>query len=54
MSREHCRGHVIDELDDQPAISAEDAIRAAREKAAGRSRAARATTVVAPAGLGEL
>jgi hypothetical protein len=28
-------GHVIDELDDQPAISAEDAIRAARDKAAG-------------------
>jgi integrase len=40
-------GHVIDELEDQPAISAEDAIRAAREKAAGDRCASRATTVVA-------
>jgi integrase len=39
-------GHVIDELEDPPAISAEDAIRAAREK--------RATTVVAAPPLGGL
>jgi hypothetical protein len=47
-------GHVIDELDDQPAISAADAIRAARDKAAGDRRASRATTVVAAPPLGRL
>ncbi len=30
-------GHVIDELEDQPAVKAEDAIRAARDKAAEAS-----------------
>ena len=33
-------GHVIDELDDQPQISAEDAIRAARHKTAEAARQA--------------
>ena len=31
-------GHVIDELEDAPRISAEDAIAAARERNLGRSR----------------
>lgn len=47
-------GHVIDELDDQPQVSAEDAIRAARENAAGDRRASRPTTVVAAPLLGGL
>jgi integrase len=47
-------GHVIDELEDQPQIPAEDAIPAAREKAAGDRRASRATTVVAAPPLGGL
>ena len=46
-------GHVIDELEDQPQIPAEDAIRA-REKAAVDRRASRATTVVAAPPLGGL
>ena len=47
-------GHVIDELEDQPQIPAEDAIRAAREKAAEDRRTSRAATVVAASRLGGL
>ena len=47
-------GHVIGELEDQPQIPAEDAIRAAREKAAGDRRGSRASTVVAAPPLGGL
>ena len=42
------------ELDDQPQVSAEDAIRTAREKAAGDRRASRAMTLVAAPPLGRL
>ena len=47
-------GHVIGELEDQPQIPAEDAIRAAREKAAEDRRGSRASTVVAAPPLGGL